>query len=210
MKKELINKIVAKEWEMFQNVTNQGGRASCQENPDTFEIMRSSQWETWPVEALESYLDDMEKAEQDGRNLLTEKYARMMHSTAPLEYAGFQDQLPHLDQEVSQLIEDIIKIHLSWEEDLMVSYPYLCQRGRPIYTREDTPHTTSIETYLRGELGTYSKKTLTLYYQHILKKMEKSDNYSGSKRILENTVKRYGFNSLEEANEKVKMSMMKK
>jgi hypothetical protein len=59
MKKELINKIVAKEWEMFQNVTNQGGRASCQENPDTFEIMRSSQWETWPVEALESYLDDM-------------------------------------------------------------------------------------------------------------------------------------------------------
>jgi molybdopterin-guanine dinucleotide biosynthesis protein len=52
MKKELINKIVAKEWEMFQNVTNQGGRASCQENPDTFEIMRSSQWETWPVEVV--------------------------------------------------------------------------------------------------------------------------------------------------------------
>ncbi|WP_198306542.1 DUF4125 family protein [Dehalobacterium formicoaceticum] len=206
--KELIKQIVAMEWTMFQNVSNQGGRASCQDDPKTFEIMRSSQWVTWPEEALASYLEDLKIAFQDGRNLVTEKYARMMQSTAPLEFAQFQDQLPPLNQEMIRLIDDIVTIHLFWEEELMTIYPYLCQRGRPVYTSEDTPYATSIETYLRGELGTYSQKTLNLYYQHILK--EKAEGINGSKRLLENTVKRYGFSSLEEANENVKLSAMKK
>lgn len=196
------------EWTMFQNVSNHGGRASCQDDPKTFEIMRSSQWVTWPEEALASYLEDLKKAFQDGRNLVTEKYARMMQSTAPLEFAQFKDQLPPLSQEMIRLIDDIVTIHLSWEEELMTIYPHLCKRGRPVYAGEDSPYATSIETYLRGELGTYSQKTLHLYYQHILK--EKAEGINGSKCLLENTVKRYGFKSLEEANENVKLSSMEK
>jgi hypothetical protein len=202
MKKELIKQIVTMEWAMFQNVSNRGGRASCQDDPRTFEIMRSSQWESWPVEALHSYLEDLQKANQEGRNLVTEKYARMMQSTAPLEYAQIKDQLPPLTQEIIKLVDAIVQIHLSWEDELMASYPYLCKRGRPVYSSQDTPYSTSIETYLRGELETYSQQTLALYYQHILK--EKEQGVNGCKTLLENTVMRYGYNSLEEANEKLK------
>ena len=87
MKEDLIAKIVAMEWDMFQHVVNIGGRAACQDDPETFRIMRSSQAMAWSEDSLASYLEDLAAAAQAGRNLLTEKYARMMEFTAPLEYA---------------------------------------------------------------------------------------------------------------------------
>ena len=76
LKKDLIDKIVAKEWDMFQTVANVSGRAACQDNFETFSIMRSSQANGWSEAALSSYLDDLTDAQENGRNLLTEKYAR--------------------------------------------------------------------------------------------------------------------------------------
>ncbi len=79
-KEELIAKIIGIEWEMFRSVTNIGGTAGCQEDPKTFEIMRPSQAMSWSDEALESYLEDLQEAEKNERNLITEKYARIMQS----------------------------------------------------------------------------------------------------------------------------------
>ena len=41
-KASLISGIVAAEWDFFQQTRNTGGRASCQNNPGTFGVMRRS------------------------------------------------------------------------------------------------------------------------------------------------------------------------
>ena len=199
LKEDLIASIVALEWEMFQNVNNVGGRAACQDNFETFSVMRSSQATAWSEAALASYLEDLTDAQENGRNLLTEKYARMMEFTAPLEYARIQHQLPPVEQETMLLIEKIAEINLAWEEEISAKFPYIRLRGRPASSSDDAPHITSIETYLRGELATYSPRTLALYYQNVLE--QKAANINGAQLVLAATMQRYGFNSLAAANE---------
>jgi hypothetical protein len=75
------------------------------------------------------------------------------------------------------------------------------ETGRPIYSTEDTVYTASIETYLRGELATYSSKTLELYHENVFK--QQAENINGSEIIMAHLVKRYGYRSLEEADEKL-------
>jgi hypothetical protein len=91
---------------------------------------------------------------------------------------------------------------LLWEEELSQKFPYILGRGRPIYSSEDTARVTSLETYLRGELATYSLPTLELIHDNILK--HKSENINGSEIVLDHMVRRSGFKSLEEANDKLK------
>ena len=93
-KERFIEAVVDIEWIQFQQVHNEGGRASCQDDRETFEIMRKSQFLAWTEEVLESYLQDLRDAWKEGWNLLTEKYARMMESTAPEEYERFREILP--------------------------------------------------------------------------------------------------------------------
>ncbi|KUO78936.1 MAG: hypothetical protein APF81_26000 [Desulfosporosinus sp. BRH_c37] len=201
-KEALIAKIIDLEWNMFHNVSNIGGKASCQENPETFKIMRHSQAVSWSEDTLESYLNDLSTAQENKRNLLTEKYARMMKYTSPLEYANIEHKLPSLDSEIPLLIDKIVKIVMGWEEELSVKFPNILKKGRPIYSTQDSMYVTSVETYLRGELMTYSQKTLELYYNNIL--MQQTENINGSEITLFYMIKQYGFNSLEEANEKLK------
>ena len=198
-KSELITEIIDREWKMFQNVNNIGGRAACQDNFATFFVNRMSQAESWSTPTLTSYLNDLEMAEQNGRNLLSEKYARMMASTSPDYYKQIEHMLPSLDNDVLQIVEKIIKIVLEWEKELVYQYPNIVQQGRPIYSSQDTQTATSVETYLRGELLTYSLKTLELYHDNIMK--QNSENINGSKVILETMMKQYGYTSLEQANE---------
>lgn len=203
MKEELIAKIVAMEWKMFQNIANIGGRAACQDDPETFSIMRSSQAMAWSEAALASYLEDLTEAEAKGRNLLTEKYARMMEFTAPLEYAHIQHYLQPLEQETLLLIDRIAEISLAWTEELCARFPYISKRGRPAFSAGDTPYITSMETYLRGELATYSPQTLALYYQNVLE--QKAKNINGAQIVFAATMQRYGFDSLAEANEAMRI-----
>lgn len=82
----LIDAIVEGEWEMFHSVNNVGGPAECQSQQNTFEIMRRAQFSTWGDKTLSCYLEDIKKAQIQGRNLMTEKYARMMAVTHPAEF----------------------------------------------------------------------------------------------------------------------------
>lgn len=196
-KEEIINEILEREWIFFTNANNVGGRASCQDNKMEFIIMRKSQWETLPQEILESYLDDLQEAENKRVNIVVEKYARMMEYSSPAEYEAIKHHLHEISQDKKEIADKIVEIYLNWEKEVMDKYPKLSKCGRPLYSTADTLEVTSIETYLRGELYSYSKKTNTLYYQYIKKCVEKNKNLALEN--IRNIVIEKGFESLEEA-----------
>lgn len=197
MKEGLIRDILKIEWEMFHNVQNVGGPASCQQDYETFDIMRSSQAMSWTLPLLESYLNDLKEAQESGRNLMTEKYAHMMKYTFPSEYAQLADSLPALDSQTQFLIDRIIALTIQWAQEMKQKYPDLLITARPLYSSEDSPQGTSIETYAKGELATYSFHTLQLLYDFYINcRTEGINNYED---ILLNTVKQYGFSSIEDA-----------
>ena len=106
-KKELVDKLVRLEWQNFDQVKNEGGRADCQDDWGTFSIMRTSQYLTWREEMLQSYIQDFEEAMAKGWNLITEKYGRMMESTAPDRFDEIKEQFPYLAEEKKAIIDEI-------------------------------------------------------------------------------------------------------
>ncbi|MBQ3514037.1 MAG: DUF4125 family protein [Lachnospiraceae bacterium] len=196
-----IKNIVELEWKQFDKVKNEGGRADCQDDWNTFSIMRKSQYLAWTEELLESYYGDLLEAEQKGWNLITEKYARMMKSTAPEKYAELEKELPVLNQERISIQEEIIKIQVGWMEAFAEQFPKMAGNARVIHTAEDTPFQTSYETYLRGELGTYSETTFLLYGRFVTNLLQEGKNLAYE--IMNHTAKLYGYLSVEDAEEQL-------
>jgi hypothetical protein len=196
MNEKLIQDLVEKEWEMFTAVQNIGGPAGCQSDRKTFEIMRKSQFEAWPDDLLHSYGKDLDAAIAAKRNLLTEKYGHMMESTLPLRYAQIASSLPAVPDEARSAAGRIAKKMADSQAALAKKYPLLIGRGRPIYSNADTAYTTSLETYLKGELLTYSKKTLSLF-EEALKETDIA------LLTMQNTVRHYGYASMEEAEQRL-------
>jgi len=192
-----LDRIIALEWNMFQRVQNEGGRASCQDDYPTFRLMRESQFSVWPEPVLASYLKDLETAEAAGRNLVTEKYARMMERTAPERFEEIRHFLPALGPEETRLIESIMDIQREWIREAAEQYPHILGRGRPISSDGDNRVSPSSETYFRCEISTYSLETLRQLYDFLADRKRKGVNIT--KKILEHTVKGYGFSNLEEA-----------
>lgn len=192
--------IAKAEFEAFDKVRNEGGRASCQNNWPTFKVMRMSQYMTWPEDMLLQYLYEFRSNAAAGRNMIEEKYARMMESTNPEEYAQFADRLPPVSAEKQAVIEGIVGVQVTWMEEFAQKYPALAGNARSIHTAEDLPEDTSYETYLRGELGTYSDRMLELYGQYIVAHAQAGKNVAAE--IMENTVHFYGYKDLETANKK--------
>ncbi len=200
-KTALVNELVSLEWEAFDKVDNEGGRADCQDDWNTFSIMRKSQYYTWTDDMLKSYIGDFHRANDRGWNLITEKYGRMMESTAPLRYAQIRESLPKLPDVKKEIIEEIVKIQVGWMEEFAARYPKAAQNARSIHTAEDTPFNTSYETYLRGEISTYSDETLDLYGRFIARLCREDENLA--KMIMTNTALLYGYGSLDELEEKL-------
>jgi hypothetical protein len=194
---EVIDEILRLEWDAFQDVRNEGGRASCQDDYKTFTIMRVAQFLMWSEDMLESYRNDLFEAKRSGRNLMEEKYARMMESTAPSQYKAFADKLPPVSYEKKLLIDETVAIMLRWQGEYMRAYPKMASRSRPLRTSEDEPDDTSFETYLRGELATYSEATLRLFAEHNRRLLAHGVN--AAIQSMEYTASMYGYQSLAEA-----------
>ena len=137
----------------------------------------------WSEEALGSYLDDLKEAEKKGRNFMTEKYARM------------DNLIPRLKE--NSLIDKIVEIECAWHKEILEKYPNAMGGARPTSSPQDTPSITSFETYLRGELETYSDRTLSLLYKDVKEKWE-----TGKNRAMDTSrymVEQLGYDSLEDA-----------
>lgn len=195
---DLVEEVIRREWDQFQRTENEGGRASCQGNWPMFHQMRASQFMTWPEDLLRSYLDDLDEANRVGRNLMTEKYARMMASTAPDEYRErIEPFIPRLSDERVARQERVIAVQVAWARDFRGRYPKLGAAMRVLTTAEDTPEDTSFETYLRGELGTYSDRTMALYEAMVENLQAAGRNLT--EQTVANTVRLGGFADLTEA-----------
>lgn len=202
-RKELINTILELEWEMFTNVNNADGRASCQDNKPTFMVMRKAQADTWSMDTLISYLNDLKVAKENGINPMTIKYARMMEITFPEEYEAIKNQLPPVTPKVRELVDEIVKYHLKWSIEASGKYPMLFSLGRPLTSdNRGTGHfSASIDNYLQSELLTYSEATLELCLKDTLKAV--ADEVNLPLEILKNTAKSYGFETLEAIEKKL-------
>lgn len=142
-REKIIAEIIEWELAMFMATPNRGGPASCQERPATFKIMRQMAHSVHNDEFLDSYLQDLRNAEQEGRNFMIEKYARM------------DDLIPPLS--TSPLIDEIVNAECSFMEEAARTNPHIAlghSGGK-------------FPVYLRSELETLSERSLELYAKEI-------------------------------------------
>jgi len=169
---ELISEIVEIELKMFLAVPGDGS-GNCQQNPEAFKIHRKAQFCIWSDQTLSSYLDDLTRAEQEGDNLMTKKYAII------------QGLLPQTNN--SPHLSDILQIQLDWQEEMINNHPKLKGKTRPLTDDEAATQLVSFKSYANGELETYSEKTLELLYADLKGLADKDVN--GSLEIYTTLVK---------------------
>ena len=192
----LITKIVELEWAFFQATQNTDGRADCQDDKKTFEIMRIAQAKIWSEETLESYVNDLENAIDEGENPVAYKYGFMMEETYPDEYLQIKKMLPIISSYKQELIEKICSIHGKWTYEAYNKYPYLTSRGRPITTKAaQGGRWAAVDNYLKSELMTYSESTLLLCLGDTEAAYNKGENLTIL--ILKSTAEAYGYGSIE-------------
>ncbi len=190
---ELISEIIRLEWGMFTTAHNNGGRASCQDDWPTFEIMRRSQHMVYAMDTLDSYRRDLEEAGVQGINIVAFKYAYMMRVTFPDEFEKIKDRLPAISPEKKELVDKICAYHAEWSREKAARYPHVSGMGRP--TTSDGGRWAAIDNYLYSELLTYSEPTLALCLRDTEAAYKRGENLSI--KIVENTAHLYGYPSLD-------------
>jgi hypothetical protein len=182
--KNVLEKIIALELEMFLAVPADS-TYSCQENPEGFRLHRRAQFSIWSEDTLQSYLDDLHRAQKNAVNLMTIKYARM------------DNLLPAPNR--NPQIEEIVTIQSRWQIEMIQKYPYLMAGARHLSATDGPTYPTSFETYLRAELETYSDGTLALLHRDVIKYAEAGIN--ASEKIYACLVKQLGYDSIETADQ---------
>ncbi|BBO86571.1 DUF4125 family protein [Desulfosarcina ovata] len=179
-RERFMQEILDREWEMFQAVKS-ATPASCQESPETFRKVRGSIFQLWPRKLMAAYLIELTAAKRHGRNLLTEKYARMDNLIPPIN--------------TNPVIDKIVAIEAQWQQAIRERYPALYARSCRGTDRTDDGNNFSV--YLRSELETYGDTALDIYYEWVEMARRSGMNYSLS--MLNHLVLNSGFESIEAA-----------
>lgn len=196
-REEMMEEIIKLEFEAFDKVENEGGRASCQDDWPFFYVMRKSQYMTWTDEMLEKLLNQWRDYKKIGWNMMTEKYGRMMQWTDPKAYEKIAKNFPERSEQTKAIIDQIAEIQVGWMSEFAEEYPKLANQARDITAKDDEAYNTSYETYLKGELMTYSDELIALYGQFIVKLAKENKNLAYM--TIENTAHMQGYDSLEQA-----------
>ncbi|PIU56245.1 MAG: hypothetical protein COS88_03075 [Chloroflexi bacterium CG07_land_8_20_14_0_80_51_10] len=170
---ELADAIIEIELDMFERVRT-AEPSLCKDSPQTFKAMRRMTHSVLSTQTLESYLEDLHKAKAEGRNLLTEKYARMDNRIPPLK--------------TNPIIDDIVKIEDRWMKGLSEKYPHAFKGGP------------GFQLYLFSELETYSDKTLELYFEDVSKAEKEGRNLAEERYTM--LFQQIGYSSIAEAERK--------
>lgn len=169
-KQELLAAIVELEWDMMQRV-RAASPSLCQQQPDTFTSMRWMSHSVLSEQTLASYLGDLRAAATSGRNLITEKYARMDELIPPLS--------------AHPAIGDILRAESAWMTELSQRFPRLFPGPLESFQR-----------YARAELETLSDQTLAAYLRDVSRAAAESRNLVEER--YRNLFRRIGLGSLEE------------
>ena len=168
---ELVQEITSIELRMFLTVQT-SGPTTCQEQPETFKLMRRAGFHVLSTETLESYLQDLEEALDEDRNLVTLKYARI------------DELIPCLND--NPIIGKIVEIEERWFKELEKKYPATF-RNRADF---------AAGIYLRSELETYSDRTLELYYKDACQSLAEGRNLTAERYAY--LFKQLGYRSIED------------
>jgi hypothetical protein len=174
---ELVREIISIELRMFLTVQT-SGPTTCQEQPETFKLMRRAGFHVLSTETLESYLQDLEEALDENRNLVTLKYARI------------DELIPCLND--NPIIGKIVEIEERWFKELEKKYPSTF-RNRADF---------AAGTYLRSELETHSNRTLGLYLKDLTKALYEGINLTAERYTY--LFKQIGYNSIDDMEQQRK------
>ncbi len=178
----IVEAILEIELAMFLTV-NSRKTSCCQDYPEEFKLNRRAQFAPWSMQTLSSYLEDVQAAQSAGINLMRQKYARMQG------LAGNENSHP--------IIDEILPLAMNWQKEMFRKYPGIMSGARPLTDNMEADRMTSFETYTRGELETYSLRTLRLLHSDMILMRERGLNWSEA--IYESLVQGSGYSSLEEA-----------
>ncbi len=205
-KDEMINRIIEMEWNMFDQVTNTGGRAACQDDEWTFYVMRFSQFASFDEAMLQSYEQDLLQAQREGRNVITEKYGYMMEYTDPVYFDRvLKPVLPQISPAKSEMVDRVVNLLLGFEKAFDERYPGMYSKGRPLQGTQTGD--VSFHIYAIGELKTYSMQTLELYYRHIAGIDPADETHNPSFVIHRMTTSFYGYGSVDDAEAKIRSQL---
>lgn len=172
----LIQNIITQEWNHFTNTQNIDAPASCQSQKGNFYASRTAYWSMYPEDVLQYYSLDLVHAKNTGTNIVTQKYGYMMAYTDPEYFKTIQPLLPPVSPQKIKFVEAIMVIYLQWELSLQETHKELFRGPRPLLAKEDRKTVTSVETYMRGELQTYSEQTLKAILEFFLLEMAAGRN----------------------------------
>jgi hypothetical protein len=187
-KDNIIDAILEIELQMFLTVNPQQ-TSGCQEHPESFKLHRRAQFAPWSEEALGSYLEDLHAAQAHGKNLMRRKYARMQGLLPPVEN--------------SPVLEEIVRLKMDWQRAMFRDYPAVMAGARPLTAESTRAQMTSFETYARGELETYSERTLGLLHRDLLEIQARGESLS--EKVYDYLVRASGYASLKDTEMKLKV-----
>lgn len=153
-----LRELVQLEWVHFDTVQGMSGRAACQDDAAGFFVHRVAQYLSFPRESIMAVRDDVVAADAAGRNVIREKYARMMEATDPVAFARDWSGRLEAPSPVKRCVLDEIEGTLRSMLDIAQSeLPATAQHVRGSITQ---PKLISSIGYYVCEIQSYSLSTL--------------------------------------------------